>query len=124
MTSGAQTREGQFIEVSRGFHGVLVGSRVFMPLRWMMLKKIPGDVALRCWPCLVTEPSHVGVDVDGLACPLHHPIAYNRQTRGQGFLLGAIFSRCATVGGGALLGDTSPQAWIFVRVLTTWVPVS
>jgi hypothetical protein len=48
MTSGAQTREGQFIEVGRGFHTILIGSRVFLPLRWMMLEKIPEDVALRC----------------------------------------------------------------------------
>jgi hypothetical protein len=29
MTSEAQTREGQFIEVSWGFDGILLGSRVF-----------------------------------------------------------------------------------------------
>jgi hypothetical protein len=42
-----------------------------------MLQKSLGDVALRCWPCLVTKPSHVKVDVDGLACPLHRPMVYN-----------------------------------------------
>jgi hypothetical protein len=57
MISGAQTREGQFIEVGRGFHGILNGTRVFLPSRWMVFKKIPGDVALRCWTCLVTKPS-------------------------------------------------------------------
>jgi hypothetical protein len=29
MANEAQGREGQFIEVGRGFHGVPVGSRVF-----------------------------------------------------------------------------------------------
>jgi hypothetical protein len=34
-----------------------------------MLKKVLGDVASRCWPHLAAKPSHVRVDVDGLACP-------------------------------------------------------
>jgi hypothetical protein len=34
-----------------------------------MLEKIPGDIASRCWPCLVTMPFHMVVDVDGLAYP-------------------------------------------------------
>jgi hypothetical protein len=38
MTSGAQTREGQFIDVGHDFHGVLIGSRVFLPPRWMTLE--------------------------------------------------------------------------------------
>jgi hypothetical protein len=32
---------------------------------------------------LATKPAHVGVDVDGLACPLHHPMTHDHQTRGQ-----------------------------------------
>jgi hypothetical protein len=75
-----------------------------------MLKKVPRDHALRCWPCLVTKPSHVGVDVDGLACPLHHPTACSYQTREHGFLPGVVLSHCATVGSGALLGDTKPSS--------------
>jgi hypothetical protein len=43
-----------------------------------MLEKIPGYVASRCWPYLVAKPSHTGVDVDGLAGPLHHPTAVRR----------------------------------------------
>jgi hypothetical protein len=35
------------------------------------------------WLYLSAKPSHVGVDVDGLACLLHHPMAYNRHMRGQ-----------------------------------------
>jgi hypothetical protein len=40
MTSGAQTREGQFVEVNWGIYGVLIGSKVFLPSRWTMLKKV------------------------------------------------------------------------------------
>jgi hypothetical protein len=45
MTSGAQTREGRFIEVAFDFHGVLLGSQVFWALRWMTSGMIHGDVA-------------------------------------------------------------------------------
>jgi hypothetical protein len=35
------------------------------------------------WLYLAAKPSHVGgVDVDGLACPLHRPMAHNYQVRG------------------------------------------
>jgi hypothetical protein len=37
-------------------------------------------------------------------------MTYNYQTRGQGFLSGAVLSRRATAGGGALLGDAKPPA--------------
>jgi hypothetical protein len=30
MTSEAQTREGRSVEVGWGFHGILLGSRVFL----------------------------------------------------------------------------------------------
>jgi hypothetical protein len=70
-----------------------------------MLEKVPGDVASGCWPYLVAKSSHVGIGVDRLAYPLHHPTTYNHQTRGQGFLPGVILSRRVTVHGGALLGD-------------------
>jgi hypothetical protein len=30
-----------------------------------------GDVATWCWLYLAAKSSHVGVDVDGLSCPLH-----------------------------------------------------
>jgi hypothetical protein len=41
---------------------------------------------------LAANPTHMGVDVDGLACPLHHPIACGHQMRGQGLLPGVILS--------------------------------
>jgi hypothetical protein len=43
----------------------------------------------------------MGIDVDGLACPLHHPTGCTRQTRGQGLLSGATLSHRAVVSGGA-----------------------
>jgi hypothetical protein len=49
MTSVTQTREGQFVEVGWGFHDVLVGSRVFLPLRWTMLEKVLRVGAMRRW---------------------------------------------------------------------------
>jgi hypothetical protein len=39
---------------------------------------------------LAAKLAYVGVDVDGLAYLLHHPMAYSRQTRGQGLLPGAV----------------------------------
>jgi hypothetical protein len=69
---------------------------------------ILGDVALWRRLYLAAKPSHVRVDVDGLACPLHHPTAYSRQTRGQSFLLGAALSHHVTVGGGTFPGGVKP----------------
>jgi hypothetical protein len=46
------------------------------------------------WIYLDAKPSHMGVNVDGLACSLHHPMACSRQTRGQGLLPSTVLSRC------------------------------
>jgi hypothetical protein len=73
-----------------------------------MLEKVPRDIASRCWPYLVAKSSHVGVDVNGLACPLHRPMSCSHQMRGHGFLPGAILSHRVVVGGGTLLGDAKP----------------
>jgi hypothetical protein len=43
----------------------------------------------RCFTVLLylaAKPRHMVVDVDGLAYPLHYPMAYGNQTRGQGLL--------------------------------------
>jgi hypothetical protein len=45
MANGAQVENVSFVEVGWGFHGVPAGSCVFRMLRWMMLKKVLGDVA-------------------------------------------------------------------------------
>jgi hypothetical protein len=73
-----------------------------------MLENVLRDVALWCWTYSATKPSHMRVDVDGLACPLHRPMACSRQMRGQGFMPGATLSRRAVVGDGAFPGDVKP----------------
>jgi hypothetical protein len=60
MTSGAQTREGRFIEVGWGFHGVLIGSREFLTLRWMALEKVAIAGFVRCWLYLASKALGVG----------------------------------------------------------------
>jgi hypothetical protein len=45
------------------------------------------------WLYMTAKPSHMGVNVDGLAYPLYHPRAYSCQMREQGLLQGAILSR-------------------------------
>jgi hypothetical protein len=62
-----------------------------------MPKMILGDVIVLHWLYLAASPSHVGVDVDRLAYPLHCPMAYSRQMRGQSFLSGAALSHHAAV---------------------------
>jgi hypothetical protein len=59
-----------------------------------MLEMVLGDVNSWHRTYLAAKPSHVGVNVDGLACPLHHPTSCIHQTRGQGFLSCVVFSRC------------------------------
>jgi hypothetical protein len=49
---------------------------------------------------LATKHSQVGVNVDGLAYPLHHPMICGCQTRGHGFPSGAALSHRTAVGGG------------------------
>jgi hypothetical protein len=45
---------------------------------------------------LAAKPAHVGVDVDGLAYPLHRPMACDCHTRGHGVLPGAVLSCCCS----------------------------
>jgi hypothetical protein len=65
-----------------------------------------GDVASWHQFYMAAKPSHVGVDLDGLACPLHRPTSYSCQTMGHGFLIGDVLSHHAVVG--AFLGDKKP----------------
>jgi hypothetical protein len=60
---------------------------------------------------LVAKTSHVGVDVDGLAYSLHHPMACGWQTRGLCCLIGIVLSHHSAV------------VWIFDVVLTVQVHV-
>jgi hypothetical protein len=61
------------------------------------------------------------VDVDGLACPLHHPMSCSHQTRRQGLLPGPVLShRCS---GWLRLpgGCEAPRLGYFCGELTIWV---
>jgi hypothetical protein len=64
---------------ARSFQGLLVSSGVFFrpPGRSFRLPGILGEVALWCL-YLPAKPTHVGVDVDGLAYPLHWPMVRSR----------------------------------------------
>jgi hypothetical protein len=66
---------------------------------------------------MTAKLSHMGVDVGGLACPLHHPTVCGHQTRGQNFLSDVVLCHRAAVGGGAFPGVRDPRAWIFDGVL-------
>ncbi len=61
----------------------------------------------------------MGVDVDRLACPLHHPTTYNRQMRGHGLLLGIVLSHHC-IGRWRLFGGVKPSGldnwWNFDHV--------
>jgi hypothetical protein len=63
-----------------------------------------GDIVSWCRLYMAAKPSHVGVDVDRLTCPLHHHMAYSHQMRGQSFPTGVALSHYAAVGGGAFPG--------------------
>jgi hypothetical protein len=74
----------------------------------MTLGQVPGDIASWHQLYLVAKPFHVGVNMDGLACPLHYPTFCSYQTREQGFQLGDVLSHQVAVGGGPFPGDPKP----------------
>jgi hypothetical protein len=47
--------------------GILLGSRVFLAVRWMTLEKVPRVGPVRHWLYLAAKPSQARVDVDGLS---------------------------------------------------------
>jgi hypothetical protein len=69
---------------------------------------------------LAAKPAHLGVDVDGLACPLHHPMVCDRQMRGEGLLPDVVLSHHCSGGGGTFPGDVEPSSldirWSINRV--------
>jgi hypothetical protein len=76
---------------------------------------------------LVAKLSHVGADVDRLACSLHWPTDCSWQTRVQSLLTCIILSCCtvwASVALDHLFGEGvwSPRDGAFVMVLTAPVP--
>jgi hypothetical protein len=93
---------------SSGPPSILLGSHVFLALRWMTPEMVVGNVVAWHRLYLAAQPSHMAGDVDGLSCPLHHPTDYSHQTRGQIFLPGVALSHHAAVGGGTFLGGAKP----------------
>jgi hypothetical protein len=57
-----------------------------------MLEKVLGVCVVRHWLCLAAKSSHMGVNVDGLGCPLHHYTVYSCQTRGRSLMPGVVLS--------------------------------
>jgi hypothetical protein len=74
-----------------------------------MFGRVPRGVASWHWLYLAAKPSHVGVNVDGLACPLHRPMVYNHQTRRHDFLSNAALTHHVVVGNGAFPGEAKPS---------------
>jgi hypothetical protein len=58
--------------------------------------------------CLSTKSSHMGVATDGLACPLHRPMACSHHKRGRGSMPGVALSYRAAASGGALPRNAKP----------------
>jgi hypothetical protein len=97
--------------VHRGWTGLLESSSGLLSVPGVEVDDARDDSWRRCFVAsayLPTKPSHVGVDVDGLAYPLHHHMTCSHQTRGQGVLSGVALSHHAAVGGGAFLGNVKP----------------
>jgi hypothetical protein len=71
------------------------------------------------WLYLAANPSRMWVNVDGLACPLHHPTTCCRQMRGQGLLPSVVLShRCS--GWWCLFGDVNPPGLGYL--VESWPP--
>jgi hypothetical protein len=60
------------------------------------------------WVYLAAKPSHVGVDLDGLAYLLHHPMVYSHQTRGHSLLSSVVLSHHSS-GRWCFFGDLKPS---------------
>jgi hypothetical protein len=59
---------------------------------------------------LTGKPSHVGVDVDGLACSLHRPVTCSSQRGGLCCLIDVVQFHCSVVGGGPFQGCEAPRS--------------
>jgi hypothetical protein len=98
MASGGPDGERWFVEVGRGFLGILHGSQA---LKWLVPGWFLEASSRRLY--LAAKPSQLGVEMDGLARPLHHPMVCSCSMRGQSFLPDAVLSHHTTVGGGTFL---------------------
>jgi hypothetical protein len=61
-----------------------------LELRWTTLEVVLGVGVVRRWLYLAAKPSHKGVDIDELSCPLHRPIACGCQSRVQSSWSGTV----------------------------------
>jgi hypothetical protein len=75
------------------------------------------------WLYLAAKTSHVGVDVDELAYPMHSPMTCSRQTSGQGLLQSVVLSHHSCGQWRLSSGCEAPRAWILGGILTAWVPM-
>jgi hypothetical protein len=123
MVREASNWGGRSVEVGWGLYDLLTCTRVFPILRWIMLEKVLGDVASWCWPYLVTNSSHAGGGVDGLACLRHYPTtcSHRRGDKASYHTLSYPIVQQWVV---ALYWEIhEPWAWILAEVLTAWVSV-
>jgi hypothetical protein len=102
MTSGAQTREGR---LGLPWHSSRIPGILGAEVADARDKSWRGSFTKRLY--FPAKPSHMGINVDGLAYPLHRPMAHSCQMRGRGLLSSAILSCCCS-GRWHLLGDVKP----------------
>jgi hypothetical protein len=94
MASGSPDLECQFVLDGQSFHGVLLDSRVFFLVFESSWRRggLCLERFLETFLYLAAKPTHMGVDVDELANPLHRHMACSCQTRGQGLLPSIVLS--------------------------------
>jgi hypothetical protein len=76
---------------------------------------------------LTAKLAHMRVDVDGLVCPLHHPMACDRQTRGAGPPIRRCLVSYLQWGSGTFLWNVKPQGldiWWSIDCVDTYVAES
>jgi hypothetical protein len=94
IASGVLDRKHRFIEVGQSLPSAeVVGVR-------------GGSWSRRCFAklYLAVKPSHVGADMDGLACWLHRPTVCSGQMRGQGIRTGTTPSHSVAVSDASFRG--------------------
>jgi hypothetical protein len=111
MTSGIQTTEGRFMAYPLSeWLGLVWRSSWLLDVLGAEVDDTQDESWRGCFMkrlYLPAKPSHIGIDVDGLAYPLHRPMARSWQMRGQGLLPGVVLSyRCS--GRWHLLRDVKP----------------
>jgi hypothetical protein len=111
-------------KVGRGLHGVLIGSRLFRTSSWTILEKVLANIA-SCCAFAWQKSSHVGVNMDVLACPCTSwwwLVAVRRgdETLCQVSCYPVVQQQVVA----SLWRMQSPWTRIFAGVITVWVLVS